>query len=98
MTTLRSEAAAREEAIRTDSTTNAGDLRKVADAAVAGIREWSKAELARQLTKILGPGYDRSIPQKMIAGRSLNDADLQDRALTCLLSADSARRLFGAER
>jgi putative ABC transport system permease protein len=32
----------------------------------------------------------------VIAGRTLNDQDMQERALTCLLNADSARRLFGA--
>jgi hypothetical protein len=47
VSTLRTEASAREEAIRADSTTNAGELRKVADADIAGIREWSKAELTR---------------------------------------------------
>ncbi|HEX5239997.1 MAG TPA: hypothetical protein VFW20_03275 [Candidatus Limnocylindrales bacterium] len=47
VSTLRSEASAREEAIRADSTANAGELRKVADADIAGIREWSKAELTR---------------------------------------------------
>jgi putative ABC transport system permease protein len=32
----------------------------------------------------------------MAEGRPLNDEDMQERALTCLLSVDSARRLFGA--
>ena len=32
----------------------------------------------------------------VLAGRPLNDADIQNRALTCLINADSARRLFGA--
>ena len=47
VTTLRAEAAAREESIRADATALVGQLRKTADDDIAGIRDWSKAELAR---------------------------------------------------
>lgn len=47
VTTLRAEAAARAEAIRTDGATAVANLRKTADADVAAVREWSKAEMAR---------------------------------------------------
>ena len=47
VTGLRTDAAARAEAIRTDAAAAVADLRKVADADVAAIREWSKAEMAR---------------------------------------------------
>jgi hypothetical protein len=44
---LRSDAGTRGEAIRARSTVTTLDLRRTADTDVAGIREWSKAEMAR---------------------------------------------------
>jgi hypothetical protein len=44
---LQAEVAARVEAIRESGTARAADLRKRADEDIAGIREWSKAEIAR---------------------------------------------------
>ena len=55
--------------------------------AIAGAQMNGRGILARYLDVYKIP---------VIAGRPLNEADLQNRALTCLLNADSARRLFGA--
>ena len=46
-TRLQAEAAARIEAIRADSTEEAAALRKRVDEDIAGVREWSKVEMAR---------------------------------------------------
>ena len=46
-TRLQAEAAARIEAIRAESTDEAASLRKRVDEDIAGIREWSKIEMAR---------------------------------------------------
>lgn len=47
VTSLRSDAVARGEAIRVQGTEAAAELRKAADSDVASIREWSKAEMTR---------------------------------------------------
>jgi hypothetical protein len=44
---LQAEATARVEAIRTDGTEESGTLRKRVDEDIAGIRDWSKGEMAR---------------------------------------------------
>jgi len=44
---LQAEATARVEAIRTDATEDSGSLRKRVDEDIAGIRDWSKGEMAR---------------------------------------------------
>jgi hypothetical protein len=46
-TRVRADVAARVEAIREGATAEAADLRKRADDDIAGIREWSKSEMAR---------------------------------------------------